>query len=74
MLQVSHQASYSAHKRLGGGVSIDLIHEWDYMSYLFGFPDKVVNMRGTYSKLEIDSDQVPHMPFRNGANPNKCNV
>ena len=26
------------------------------MSYLFGFPDKVVNMRGTYSKLEIDSE------------------
>lgn len=51
-----YRTSYSAHKRLGGGVSIDLIHEWDYMSYLFGFPDKVVNMRGTYSKLEIDSE------------------
>ena len=29
-----YRNTYSAHKDLGGGVSIDLIHEWDYLSYL----------------------------------------
>lgn len=41
---------------MGGGVSIDLIHEWDYLTYLFGLPEQVNNMKGTYSNLEIDSD------------------
>lgn len=49
---------YSAHKEQGGGVSNDLIHEWDYLAYLFGQPLKVVNIRGKFSKLEIDSDDL----------------
>ncbi len=53
---IDYRTTYSAQKKLGGGVSIDLIHEWDYITYLFGFPEKVVNMNGTYSKLEIDSE------------------
>jgi predicted dehydrogenase len=43
---------------LGGGVSIDLIHEWDYLIYLFGFPEQVTNIRGTFSNLEINSDDL----------------
>ena len=48
--------SYSAHKDMGGGVSIDLIHEWDYITYLFGFPEKVSCFIGKKSNLEINSD------------------
>ena len=48
-----YRETYSAHKSLGGGVSIDLIHEWDYLTYLFGWPEKVKCFTG---KLEIDSD------------------
>lgn len=51
-----YRKSYSAKSSLGGGVSIDLIHEWDYISYLFGFPDSVKMFRGKISELEIDSD------------------
>ena len=51
-----YRQSYSAKKSLGGGVSIDLIHEWDYLSYLFGIPQKVNYMGGKKSTLEIDSD------------------
>jgi oxidoreductase GFO/IDH/MOCA family len=51
-----YRQSYSAKKSLGGGVSIDLIHEWDYLSYLFGTPQKVNYMGGKKSTLEIDSD------------------
>ena len=51
-----YRETYSAHKDLGGGVSIDLIHEWDYITYLFGWPEKVNCFIGKKSKLEIDSD------------------
>ena len=49
---------YSAHKDLGGGVSIDLIHEWDYLTWLFGMPTECHQMIGKVSKLEIDSDDL----------------
>jgi len=49
---------YSAHKDQGGGVSIDLIHEWDYICYLFGRPEKVLSIKGTFSRLEIDSEDL----------------
>ena len=51
-----YRQTYSAHKDMGGGVSIDLIHEWDYLTYLFGWPRKVESMIGKKSDLEIDSD------------------
>lgn len=53
---MDYRETYSAHKNLGGGVSIDLIHEWDYLNYLFGSPKNVVYLGGKNSKLEIDSD------------------
>jgi len=53
-----YRKSYSANKKLGGGVSIDLIHEWDYLIYLFGEPEQVLNIRGKYSNLEIDCDDL----------------
>ena len=55
---VDYRTVYSAHRALGGGVTIDLIHEWDYLVDLFGVPDTLYNLRGTYSELEIDSDDV----------------
>ncbi len=51
-----YRDTYSAHKELGGGVSIDLIHEWDYLTFLFGLPKRINYMGGRISNLEIDSD------------------
>ena len=51
-----YRTTYSAHRDMGGGVSIDLIHEWDYLTYLFGWPENVSCMIGRKSNLEIDSD------------------
>ena len=51
-----YRDTYSAHKKLGGGVSIDLIHEWDYLTYLFGWPKTIQSLIGKKSGLEIDSD------------------
>lgn len=51
-----YRNTYSAYRCMGGGVSIDLIHEWDYLTYLFGTPQKVDTLIGKKSSLEIDSD------------------
>ncbi len=51
-----YRKTYSAKASLGGGVSIDLIHEWDYLSYLFGFPSSVQMFMGKVSELDIDCE------------------
>lgn len=53
-----YRKTYSAHKNLGGGVSIDLIHEWDYLTWLFGMPTECHQMINKVSNLEIDSDDL----------------
>lgn len=55
---VDYRRTYSAHRELGGGVSIDLIHEWDYLTYLFGNPKKVKSIIAKKSDLKIDSDDL----------------
>lgn len=50
-----YRQTYSAHKDLGGGVDIDLIHEWDYLTWLFGMPTQCYGIAGKFSDLEIDS-------------------
>lgn len=53
-----YRKSYSAKKEWGGGVAIDLIHEWDYITYLIGYPKRVVSLQRKVSNLEIDSDDI----------------
>ena len=53
-----YRSTYSAHKELGGGVAIDLIHEWDYFTWLFGVPDAVYCLSGHNSELEINSEDI----------------
>ena len=53
-----YRKTYSASKELGGGVSIDLIHEWDYITYLLGLPVSVKSLIRKVSSLEINSDDI----------------
>ncbi len=53
-----YRNTYSAHRELGGGVGIDLIHEWDYLTWLFGFPQECKSIQSKISGLEIDSDDI----------------
>lgn len=53
-----YRQTYSAHKDLGGGVDIDLIHEWDYLTWIFGNPTICKAVVGKYSELEIDSNDT----------------
>ena len=50
----NHLESYSAHKKLGGGVILDLSHEFDYINYLLG---DIVELRGVgYKKSNVTID------------------
>lgn len=49
---------YSAKKVLGGGVHLDLIHELDFILWIFGEPKKIYTFKGKKSHLEIDSVDV----------------
>ena len=55
---VDYRKTYSAQKELGGGVSIDLIHEWDYLTYLFGLPNEVRCIIGRKSNLEVNCEDI----------------
>ncbi len=56
--QIDYREVYSAKKEMGGGVAIDLIHEWDYLNYLFGKPQKNICLMGKISHLEISSEDI----------------
>ncbi len=56
--ETDYRECYSAKKEEGGGVSIDLVHEWDYITSIFGFPKAVRSVIGKKSALEINSDDI----------------
>ena len=53
--EVDFKETYSARPELGGGVHIDLIHELDYIYWLFGNPNKVIRSFSSQSTLGISS-------------------
>lgn len=53
-----YRKCYSASKAKGGDIGIELIHEWDYLTDLFGMPEQVNLLSGKFSQLEIDSDDI----------------
>lgn len=53
-----YRQCYSAHRDMGGGVGIDLIHEWDYLTAFWGMPKEVFVIQDQISQLEIDSDDI----------------
>ena len=53
-----YRKSYSSSKEKGGGVNLDVIHEWDYITDLFGFPETLYSFIEKRSELEIDSPDI----------------
>lgn len=61
---VDYRTVYSSKAEMGGGVNIDLIHEPDYIIYLFGMPasSKINNRK--VSNLEISSYDSSNILFQ----------
>lgn len=55
---MDYRLCYSAHQDMGGGVDIDLIHEWDYLTHMFGPVRTGFAIRDRLSALEIDSCDI----------------
>ena len=51
----NYTESYSAKKNMGGGVHLDLIHELDYIIWLFVLPMNYSSKKRKVSQLQIDS-------------------
>jgi predicted dehydrogenase len=52
-----YRASYSAQKKLGGGVILTLIHEIDYLFWLLGPMKTLCAIGGNSGALEIDAEE-----------------
>ncbi|MCC9071733.1 Gfo/Idh/MocA family oxidoreductase [Flavobacterium sp. F-65] len=52
---VDFKKVYSANVSMGGGVHLDLFHELDYVSWLFGMPNKSSSTLRNVSSLNIDA-------------------
>lgn len=55
---IDYRNSYSALKKQGGGVLLDLSHELDYIQYLCGTISDINCYNEKVSDLEIDSDDI----------------
>lgn len=56
--ETDYRKSYSASKKEGGGVLLDLSHEIDYTQWLFGTVETILSYQSKISDLEIDSDDL----------------
>ncbi len=59
-----YRQSYSASKKRGGGVALDLSHELDSMRFLFGDPSSSQIVESKVSELDVDSCDVFEGVFR----------
>lgn len=53
-----HRKSYSANTAHGGGVLLDLSHEFDYLQYLFGSIKEMNGWCGRVSDVALDAEDV----------------
>jgi predicted dehydrogenase len=60
---VDYRNSVSAQKILGGGVLLELSHEIDYLSWIFGDLQHIQSMMGTIGQLDIDVEDFASVHF-----------
>ena len=53
-----YRQSYAARRALGGGVLLTQIHDFDYLGWLFGWPQRLFCVGGKLSNLEIDVEDT----------------
>lgn len=62
-----HKTSYSARRELGGGVILDLSHEFDLLQYLFGPLSEFSGTAGRIGNVSVDCEDFADVLFRAGA-------
>jgi predicted dehydrogenase len=64
-----YRQTYSAQRKLGGGIILDAIHEIDLIQWIMGEVETVACFAGKVSHLEIDTEDVAVilLRFSNGA-------
>jgi len=62
--ETNSKDTYSASKRLGGGVLLDLSHEFDYISYLFGQIDEIKGFFGRASEVTVDAEDFADVSIK----------
>lgn len=53
-----YRKSYAARRDLGGGVLLTQIHDFDYLGWLLGWPERVCSFGGQLGGLEIDVEDT----------------
>lgn len=59
-----HRKGMSASKEKGGGVMLDLVHEFDYLCWLLGEPEMVAAFYQHNPELEIETEDVADVLLR----------
>ena len=52
----NHRLNYSASRKMGGGVVLELSHEFDYVQYLFGEIRNVISQSGRQAEITMDAE------------------
>lgn len=67
--ETNHLECYSAHKEMGGGVVMDLVHEIDLAEYLLGKPKgQIHSIASKVSDVTIDSLDIAEVLYKTGNN------
>ena len=73
--QKNYRDTVSANKKLGGGVLLELSHEFNYLIWLFGMPSYIFAQTGKISNLNIDVEDFANVLFKFKKNINSsCNL
>jgi predicted dehydrogenase len=65
---IDYRQSMSTQKKSGGGVMLDLAHEFDYLYYLFGEVNRLSCFYQKTGSLEIETEDLAHLiiEFKSG--------